>query len=240
MNIAIIFAGGIGSRMNMKTIPKQFLELNGKPIIIYTLEVFERSDYIDKIIISCLKDWINYLRILLNKYNISKAYSIVEGGETGQLSIYNGLISANKNFPANSIVLIHDGVRPIISNDLLKKSIEDVNKFGSSITYSQAKETCLIYDKEKNIIPDRSKLKIIKAPQCFILENILSLHERALKDGYTNIIDSCTLMNMYDFKMYFSECGSENIKITTPEDFYLFKAILEAKENYQLFGYINY
>src|SRR5690606_21856736 len=112
MNVALIFAGGVGSRMNSKAKPKQFLELYGKAIIIYTIEIFDNHPDIDGIIISCVKEWIDYLKDLITKFNISKVIEIVPGGETGQISIYNGLVAIEKHFPPNSIVLIHDGVRP--------------------------------------------------------------------------------------------------------------------------------
>ena len=116
MNIAVIFAGGIGSRMKSKSKPKQFLLMHGKPIIIHTLEIFEAHDEIDAIVVSCVEEWIPYLVDLIQKYNIKKVKKAVHGGETGQLSIYNGLCAAEEVAGGQkSIVLIHDGVRPLIN-----------------------------------------------------------------------------------------------------------------------------
>ena len=128
MNIAIVFAGGVGKRMGQTDKPKQFLEIAGKPIIIHTLEKFEENPNINGIVIACLKEWIKYLEELIKKFNITKVAKIVEGGETGQLSIYKGIEAAHTLYPENSIILIHDGVRPFINEDLINKNIENVKK----------------------------------------------------------------------------------------------------------------
>lgn len=126
MNIAMVFAGGVGQRMNTKTMPKQFLELHQKPIIIYTLEQFDNHPEIDGIVISCLESWIPYLEKLVKKFSITKVKAIVPGGDTGQDSIYNGINKAYELFPEDSIVLIHDAVRPIINEELITNNIATV------------------------------------------------------------------------------------------------------------------
>ncbi len=239
MNIAVIFAGGIGSRMRTQGTPKQFLEVDGKPIIIHTLEKFEKNDNIDAIVISCIKDWIDYCNKIIDKYKITKVKKIVPGGSTGQESIYNGLNAAKEiSSGENDIVLIHDGVRPIINNQLINDNINSVKEFGSAITCAECKETVVIVD-ENNYIDNataRSKSRLAKAPQSFYLNDILEVHNRAIKDGNTNVIDSCTLMKMYNKKLHIVYCGSENIKITTPDDYYAFKAIIQAEESSKIFG----
>ena len=145
MNIGVIFAGGVGSRMHSKDRPKQFLEMYNKPIIIHTLEYFENHPMIDAIVVVCIKDWIPYLEKLLYKFRIDKVKKIVPGGETGQLSIYNGLRAAKEIAgEEKSIVLIHDGVRPLISENLITNNIETVMKHGSAITTAKVKETILV------------------------------------------------------------------------------------------------
>ena len=145
MNIGVIFAGGVGSRMHSKDVPKQFLEIHNKPIIIHTLEYFERNDEIDAVVISCVEEWIPFLEKLLYKYRIEKVKKVVRGGATGQLSIYNGLRAAKEVAgDEKSIVLIHDGVRPLISEELLSANIESVKKYGSAITSGIVKETIVI------------------------------------------------------------------------------------------------
>lgn len=239
MNIAVIFAGGVGTRMNTKSMPKQFLELHGKPIIIYTLEIFENHSDIDGIVIACVSEWIPYLKRILSKFGICKVKKIVSGGATGQESIYNGLIAVKELYALNTTVLIHDGVRPIIDKNLISNCISSVEKYGTAITVVRAKETFVILNNYKSVsfIPERQKSVIAKAPQCFVLSSILSAHERAMSDGFNNFIDSCTMMNYYGYDLALVEGDYENIKITNPIDFYLFRAIEEARENSQIFGF---
>lgn len=239
MNIAVIFAGGIGSRMRSKGTPKQFLEVHGKPILIYTLEKFENNQNIDAIVIACVKDWISYCEKIINKFNITKVKKIVPGGSNGQESIYNGLKAAEEiSENDDDIVLIHDGVRPLIDDDLINKNIKSVKKYGSAITCVESKETVVLINDENKIktTTDRGITRIARAPQSFYLSEILKVHDKAIKDGNTNVIDSCTLMKMYNKQLYTVIGKSENIKITTPDDYYIFKAILEAKENSEIFA----
>lgn len=239
MNIAVIFAGGAGKRMNSKDKPKQFLEIYDKPIIIRTLEIFENNPDIDKVVVVCIEDWIGYLEKLLEKYTIKKVVKIVPGGSTGQLSIYNGLNAAKDiSNHEKDIVLIHDGVRPLINSNLLTKNIEDVKKYGSSITTSLVKETIIEIDDLENIqlVPERKYSRIAKAPQCFYLKDILNAHTNALNEGITTFIDSCTLMSHYGYPLHCTDGPYENIKITTPDDFYMMRSILQAKEDSQIYG----
>ncbi|GAA5093742.1 IspD/TarI family cytidylyltransferase [Wohlfahrtiimonas larvae] len=242
-NIALIFAGGTGQRMNSKSIPKQFLELHGKPIIIYTLEHFQKHSDIDGIIVVCLEAWIAHLQKLLQQYDMDKVMSIVSGGETGQLSIYNGLGEIEKLFKNGGdevIVLIHDGVRPLINEKLITDNIKMVMEKGSAITTSAAIETVAIQKYHSinviNEIIDRSDCRVAKAPQSFFLNDILSAHRLALSEGENNIIDSASMMMKYGYELNMVDCEPINIKITTPIDFYMFKAILDARENAQLYG----
>ena len=238
MNIGLIFAGGVGSRMNTKEKPKQFLEIYNKPIIIHTLEHFENNNEIDSIVVVCLEEWISYLENLIYKYRIEKVQKIVPGGETGQLSIYNGLCAAEEIAKAEeAIVLIHDGVRPLISSELISRNIDCVKKNGSSITGAVVKETIIVTNSENGIsqVPDRVNSRVAKAPQSFWLKDIIGAHRLALKQGITDFIDSCTMMNFYGYNMYLIDGPYENIKITTPDDFYSMRAFLEAKENSQMY-----
>ena len=239
MNIAVIFAGGVGSRMRTKEIPKQFLEIYNKPIIVHTIEFFEKNENIDGIVVVCNSDWLEYFENLIYKFRLEKIKKVVPGGETGQLSIYNGLCAANElTNDEDSIVLLHDGVRPLINIDLITKNIEDVKKYGSSITSGIVKETIVEIDDEGGIklVPDREHSRVAKAPQCFYLKDILSSHNKALSEGITTFIDSCTMMNYYGYKLHMTDGPYENIKITTPDDFYTMRAILQAKEDAQLKG----
>lgn len=243
MNIAVIFAGGVGSRMHSKERPKQFLEMYNKPIIIHTLEYFQNHSMIDAIVVVCIEGWIPYLKELLYKFRIEKVRKVVPGGKTGQLSIYNGLKAAEELAEnQKSVVLIHDGVRPLITEKLITDNIESVVRYGSAITTAKVKETILVVNEEDasiDYVPSRNNSRVAKAPQSFWLSDILSTHEKALAKGETEWIDSCTMMQRYGFKMHLIDGPIQNIKITTPEDFYTMRAILEAKENEQIYGLDN-
>lgn len=231
--IALIFAGGTGKRMG-KDIPKQFLKIADKEIIIRTIEVFEKSDYIDEIYISCIEDWIDYLENLLNKFNIKKVKKVVAGGTTGQMSIFNSLNAAyeNNKDDKESIVLIHDGVRPFIDEDLIKRNIDCVIQNGCAISCAPAIETILLVDENNKVenITDRNYSKLARAPQSFYLKDIYRLHLKAQKDKMDSFIDSCTMMKYYNKKLYIVETSSDNIKITTPKDYYIAKCIFEGDE----------
>lgn len=241
MNIGVIFAGGVGARMHTKDRPKQFLEIYGKPIIIHTLEYFQNHSMIDAIVVVCVKDWIPYMHNLILKYDINKVNCIVAGGNTGQLSIYNGLCEAKKiSKNEKTIVLIHDGVRPLINEKVITDNISSVQEFDSAITVTTVKETILVVNDGTstiNYVPERKNSRIAKAPQSFWLDDILLAHNQALNEGITNFIDSCTMMQKYGHKLHLIDGPSENIKITTPEDFYIMRAILEAKENSQMYEF---
>ena len=225
--------------MHSKDLPKQFLRIHDKPIIIHTIEHFERCKDIDAVVTVCVKEWIDYFNELVQKYRLKKVQKIVPGGSTGQASIYNGLIAAKELAQSEkSIVLIHDGVRPLINSELLSKNIDCVHKFGTSITSAIVKETIVeINDSnEIKLVPDRAHSRVAKAPQCFWLHDILSAHEKARSEGREDFIDSCTMMQYYGFKLHMTDGPYENIKITTPEDFYTMRAILQVKEDAQIYG----
>lgn len=237
MNIGIIFAGGTGQRMNTKTKPKQFLELHGKPIIVHTIEQFENHPLVDGIVVVCLESWIPYLNKLIKKFALEKVSSVVPGGDTGQHSIRNGLVEASKLFPENSVVLIHDGVRPLIAEETITACIESVNTYGSAITVVSAIETIIKGDGTTiTEVMDRKTCYMARAPQCFYLKDILAAHNRADDEGKDNFIDSASMMRNYGYSLHMVEGNRENIKITTPPDFYVFRAISDARENSQIFG----
>lgn len=237
MNNVLIFAGGSGTRMNSKGRPKQFLQFYGKELIIHTLENFQNHPQIDNIVVVCIKDWISYLEKILHKFDITKVKTIVPGGSTGQESIYNGLKAINDFADENSVVLIHDGVRPFINEDVITNCIQSVKEHGSAITVVPAIETIVTLEDNKiQTITDRSKCYHARAPQCFKLGEILEAHKKAIKDGNTNMIDSASLMKAYGHDLWTVPGNVDNIKITTPADFYTFKALYEIRENQQIFG----
>ena len=244
MNIAVIFAGGSGRRMNTKSRPKQFLELNGKPIIIYTLELFDNHKEIDGIIVVCLNGWIPYLNKMLQKFEITKVIDVIPGGSTGQESIYIGLCAAekycNKIKDINTIVLIHDGVRPLITEETISNNISKVKACGSCITTVPATETFVIKQPDGSLVlPKRVDCSLARAPQSFYLKDILNAHRMSQRDGKADFIDSCSMMSYYGYKLEMIEGPMENIKITTPTDYFILRAMVEVHENQQIFGILD-
>ena len=232
-NIAVIFAGGVGRRMNINSRPKQFLEYRGKPIIIYTLELFENHPLVDGIVVACVESWIPFLKKLAKRFKINKILDIVPGGQTGQDSIYNGLIAVRTlSGKDNCVVLIHDGVRPLICEQTITDNIHKVLNEGSCITCVPTTETFLITQPNGDlIIPDRGNSLVARAPQSFFLKDILSAHERAREEGRHDFIDSCTMMHYYGHQLAWMNGPMENIKITTFTDFFVFKAMIKARES---------
>ena len=238
MNIGVIFAGGVGARMRSKDTPKQFLNVFGKPIIVHTIDYFQRNPDIVAVVIACHRDYIDFMQELANRYKLTKVKKIVPGGETGQLSIYAGLCAARETAgDQKAIVLIHDGVRPLINSALLTENINTVKKYGSCITGGVVKETIITINDDYEIqqVPSRPHSRVAKAPQSFWLDDILAAHNKALENGEKNHIDSCTLMNRYGYSLHMIDGPIDNIKITTPDDFFTMRAILEARENEQIY-----
>lgn len=237
MITALIFAGGTGQRMNTRSKPKQFLELYGKPVIIYTIEMFEEHMEIDNIIVVCLESWIDELRGLLSRYNIEKVSQIVPGGKTGHESIYNGLRALENVCAEDDIVLIHDGVRPLISERLISDNIARAQQFGTAITVEPAVESVVCSEDGNKVdyVSKRSSMFVAKAPQSFRYGLIMEAYERAHGEGLLTI-DSAHLLSIYGYEMYTVKSTPNNIKITTPSDYYIFRALYEARENSQVFG----
>ena len=238
-NIAIIFAGGSGVRMGAG-IPKQFLEINGKPVIIHTLQLFQYHDEIDKIYLSVLEDYIPYMKELVDEYRLTKVVSIISGGETAQDSIYNALKKAESENADDSIVLIHDGVRPFISYEVISNNIAGVKEHGNAITCTACYETIMISKDGKQVdtVPYRKETFAAQAPQSFYLKDIIAAHDyvRALPTRYDNMVDACTIVRTQGITAHMVEGNRGNIKVTTPEDVYMFRALLQYKENEQAFG----
>lgn len=237
MNTALIFAGGTGLRMNTRAKPKQFLELHGKPVIIYTLEHFEKHPEVDNIIIVCLEDWIKELKHLLRQYAFEKVSQIVPGGGGGDISIYNGLRALEGVCEADDVILIHDGVRPLINGELISANIAKVKEHGVAITVEAATESVVRLGCGEMVseVPPREEMYIAKAPQSFRYAMIWDLYQRARRDG-VRTIDSAHLCSIYRVEMNTVSSTPNNMKITAPADYYIFRALFEAMENAQILG----
>lgn len=237
MNIGLIIAGGSGARMG-QNIPKQFLTVNEKPVIVYTLEAFEKHAQIDEIAVVCIPGWENVLLAYAKQFNITKLKNIYPGGENGQDSIRNGVYGLKKSHNDNDIVLIHDAIRPMVSAEIISDCIRVTEEKGCAITVIPCAEAMLQTEDGQISVGsyDRSKLKRTQTPQGFVLGDICNLHERALAAGITNSVASCTLKIEMGEQVYFSTGSEKNIKLTTVEDIDIFKALLMAKRSDWLKG----
>lgn len=236
-NIAIIFAGGVGRRFKNTEVPKQFVNICGKPIIIHTLDLFQNHPEIDKIYISILPTHKKYMEELVLKHGLTKVAGIVNGGDSGQESIFNAINLAYNENPADSVVLIHDGVRPIITNEVISDNITMVKAKGNAITCTPCSETILISENKVNpsTVPYRRNTFAAQAPQSFRLKDIYEAHLEIQQrpEKYEDMIDSCTIYNYLGIRTYIVRGNTGNIKITNPEDVFILKALIKCRDIYK-------
>ena len=236
MNIALIIAGGSGQRMQNE-IPKQFLNVNDKPIIVYTLEAFQRHPDIDAIGVVCIDGWHNILNAYARQYHIDKLEWVIAGGKNGQDSIRNGVFEAERRYSGDSILLVHDAIRPMVSHEIISDAIVQCKKYGSAISVVPCNTAVLHKDTPESSghAVNRSELAMTQTPQAFPVAKLAQLHRDALEKGITNSVASCTLMVEMGQSVHFSVGSETNIKLTTPEDLLIFKALLmlKNKENIQ-------
>lgn len=229
-NIALVIAGGSGNRMH-QDIPKQFLTVNERPVIMYTLEAFENHPEIDAIAVVCIEGWEQVLWAYAKQFRISKLKYVIPGGVNGQDSIRNGVMELEKHYNPDDIVLIHDAIRPMVSAEIISDNIRVAAKFGNAVTVIPCAEAMM--QTEDGVISvgsyPRNRLKRTQTPQAFHIGQICDLHRRALEAGITNSVASCTLMIEMGEQVYFSAGSEKNIKLTTVEDLDIFKALLAAK-----------
>lgn len=231
-NIALIIAGGSGNRMH-QDIPKQFITVNERPVIVYTLEAFEHHPEIDSIAVVCIEGWEQVLWAYAKQFNITKLQYVVPGGKNGQDSIRNGVYELEKHFEPDDLVLIHDAIRPMVSAEIISDCIRVANQYGNAITVIPCAEAMM--QTEDGIVSTgsypRENLKRTQTPQAFKIGDICDLHRRALDAGITNSVASCTLKIEMGEQVYFSAGSEKNIKLTTVEDIDIFKALLAAKRS---------
>ena len=234
MNIAMLIAGGRGQRMN-QDIPKQFLNIYDKPVIVYTLQAFQMHPEIDAIMVVCLGGWQEIVRAYANQFNITKLKWIVEGGDNGQESIFRGISTLKQECKGSDMVLVHDAIRPNVSQEIISNCIASCRMYGSAITVIPCAEAMLLREEANGdsatALVARDSLARTQTPQAFSLEKLLWAHEEAAARGIINSIASCTLMVELGQKVYFCPGSEKNIKITTTEDLEIFKALLMAKKD---------
>ncbi len=223
---AMLFAGGTGTRMRSGNIPKQFIEVDGIPIIVRTLRQFEEHPFVDDIVISCIASGIDHLKGLIKQYNIQKVKSIVPGGASGFESIHNGVVEVAKDAKDTDVILICDGVRPVISEQLISECIELTKKYETAVPVVKSIDSVLVSEDgctcEQNM--PREKMYITQAPQGYTMRKILWAHDEAVKRGIVNPTSSADLMIALGEKIRIFLGERDNIKVTTPEDLYTLRS----------------
>lgn len=231
MNIAIIIAGGVGSRFGAD-IPKQFVEVEGKPIIEYTLKIFQEAESIDRIIVVCVAGWEDFTLNLKKKYNFTKVVNVVSGGSTRFYSIVNGLNAINKEINATDIIVFHDAVRPCIDKMILESSIDIASKYGAALAVAPCFDTMFVSKDGESIdsVYPREKLFKGQTPESMQYGVAMATYQYAVKNKL--YIDSPTSLLIELKKLVGLSKGSQsNIKVTTKEDIIIFKTMLKNMEN---------
>lgn len=229
---ALIIAGGKGVRTN-QDIPKQFINIDNIPILVYTLNAFQQHPEVDEILVVCIDGWHEILWAYARQFGISKLKQVIPGGSTGQESIRNGIMELKKHHDGKDIVLIHDGIRPNVSQEIISGCIAQCRLSGSAITVIPCAEAMLLRQDEggssKEVV-DRECLARTQTPQAFPLKKLLWAHEEAEKRGITNSVATCTLMIELGEEVCFCAGSEKNVKITTVEDIEIFKALLYSRK----------
>ncbi len=231
MKIALIVAGGSGSRMADLKTPKQFVLVNDKPLIVYTLEAFQKHPEIDKIILVILKDYLDDMKNICEQYQLDKVVAIVPGGNTRQLSVSVGLKTASSiGAEDDDIILIHDGARPLVTPEIITKNIEDCKTFEAVDTVIRATDTIIKSEDSETIgdIPSRNELYQSQTPQTFRYRLIVLAHNQAIEEGETNATDDATLVLKAGHKIHLVEGNKMNFKITTNEDLKIFESLTKS------------
>ena len=233
MNIALLTAGGVGNRMG-QDIPKQFMCIDNQPVIIYTMQAFQHSKDIDAIAIVCIPGWEPIMQAYANQFNITKLKWIFPGGESNQESIFNGIQGLKKGgCSEDDIILVHDGVRPLVSDRIIAQNIEVCREYGYAVTGLTCKEAImeLVGECVREIDIPRERLVRTQTPHTYHLKTLLNAHESAHTMGILNTVASCTLMAATGIKDQHLVEGSEKngLKLTRPQDVEIFKAMIHSE-----------
>lgn len=242
MNYAIILAGGTGQRMHRSGMPKQFLDVYGKPIIIYTLEQFQENLQVDQIIIPCNQAWVGYMKELIEKYRLSKVKKVVVGGKDREGSVWAGLNAIEETLTDKDVVVIHDGVRPLIQQETITKNIEVAKARGNAMTVRANVETVVVTKKETaqwEDFKDRRNTYTLTAPQSFRGRELVATLRKApelIDDADVPLLDASLVYAKLGKEVFLVVEEGHNLKITTPEDYYYLKAYLELQESKNILG----
>ena len=231
MVTALLTAAGTGSRMH-QDIPKQFMHVGDRPILIHTLERFQQHPSIDSIIVVTLENWVDVVKAYANQFNITKLKWVVPGGDTGQESIYNGLQELANHCEDNDVIMIHDGNRCNVSQEVISNSIATFKEHGSAVAAIPCVEAVFrsadgVSSEEQ--IP-RDELWRTQTPHTYSFAKIRWAYDEAKNRNITSVVASCTLMQILGEKVWFSQGSEENLKITTVEDLKIFESLLSCSK----------
>ena len=232
MTIALLIAGGVGARMG-QDIPKQFLHIQDKPVIVYTMERFQNNPLIDGVVVVTLPSWIAFVEAYAKQFGITKLKGVVAGGETGHDSIHNGVVEIARQFPQDTVVMIHDAIRPMIDNDVIADNLSVYREKGNATTVIPCVEVIFKSDvpTESNEVLDRSKVWRTQTPQTFRLDRLLWAHDEVVKRKLPSPVATCHLFSMLGETIYFSKGSEKNIKLTTMDDIDIFKSLLDTHKS---------
>ena len=231
MNIALILAGGVDPRFQM-AIPKQFVIVENCPVIVYTLQVFQNHPEIDRIIVSCLHGWREMVQAYAKQFNISKLEAIVEGGMDAQESIRKGVVWLNDHAKEDDLVVIHDAIRPLVTDDLISDSIKCCREYGMGVAAVRSMDTVMLTEDgingQENI--SRDSIRRIQTPQTYRLDYLDKMHQKAVEQGITQCVDNNSMLAKLGETIHFSKGSDFNIKINLVEDVEMFKALYRMKQ----------
>lgn len=231
-NIALIIAGGVGNRMG-QDIPKQFLNVYDKPVIVYTMECFQNHPDIDGIVIVCIDGWFEMVNSYAKQFKIDKLVSIVKGGSTGFESIINGTKEVERLYGGDALILVHDAIRPNLSKEIISNNIRVCHEKGNAVTCVPCQEA-MLYTEDREVsnkTVNRDNLLRTQTPQTFYVKDLRKVQEEALSKGMTNTVASCTLMIEMGYPVYKADGSEKNVKLTTPDDIEIFKALINSKKD---------
>ena len=230
-NYVVLLAGGVGKRMGAD-VPKQFLEVKNKPIIVYSIENFQRNPQIEKIVVVCVREWIDYVHELVEKYGLTKVAWVIEGGNTGHDSIRNGVFFLKDKIQEDDFIIVHDAVRPVLPQKAIDEVIRVAHEKGNASS-SIACHPPIVYteDFESGITDiDREHVMLTASPQAFRFSLALKCYERAEQENKHDFTFTSSLLIHCGERVYFARGTTNNIKITTKEDLALFGALLQVPE----------